>query len=95
MLFKIMDIEYEVIKDENKCFDLEEVTNLFTDYFIPYDYILGDYSYSKLRLKGFYDPKNKKVSKINNYNDIDNYINKYCSFNCNYFILKKSKNNTN
>jgi uncharacterized protein YutD len=91
MIFKIVDTDYEVIKDENKAFDLEEFTNLYTDYFTPYDYILGDYSYGKLRLKGFFDPNNKKVNKINNYKDIDNYINKYCSFNCNYFILKKAK----
>ena len=79
MIFKIVDTDYEVIKDENKAFDLEEFTNLYTDYFTPYDYILGDYSYGKLRLKGFFDPNNKKVNKINNYKDIDNYINKYCS----------------
>ena len=95
MLFKIMDTEYELYKDEEKAFDLEEVNNLFTDYFLPYDYVLGDYAYGKLRLKGFYDPKNKKVNKINNFKDIDEYIKKYCSYNCKYFILKKQKNNSN
>jgi len=95
MLFKIMDTEYELFKDEEKAFDLEEVNNLFTDYFLPYDYVLGDYAYGKLRLKGFYDQKNKKVNKINNFKDIDEYIKKYCSYNCKYFILKKQKNNSN
>ncbi len=95
MLFKIMNIEYELYKDEDKAFDLEEVNNLITDYFTPYDYILGDYAYGKLRLKGFYDPKNKKATKVNNFKDIDQYIKKYCSYNCKYFILKKQKNNSN
>ena len=82
---------YEIYKDKDKCFNLEETESLLTEYFLPYDYILGDYSYGRLRLKGYYDEKNKKVTKINNFKDIDNYIEKYCAYNCNYFILKKIK----
>ena len=44
--------EYEIINDKHKCFALDEVQNLITDYFEPYDYVLGDFSYGKLRLKG-------------------------------------------
>ena len=29
--------------------------------FVDFDYIFGDYSYSKLRLKGFYESNNKKA----------------------------------
>ncbi len=82
---------YEIYKDKDKCFNLEETESLLTEYFLPYDYILGDYSYGRLRLKGYYDEKNKKVTKINNFKDIDNYIENYCAYNCNYFILKKIK----
>jgi len=93
MIYKICDYEYEMVEDKDKAFDLKEIEELFTDYFYPYDYILGDYSYGKLRLKGFYDEKNKKATKINNYNGIKEYIKNYCAFNCKYFILKKIKNN--
>jgi uncharacterized protein YutD len=91
--YRICDIDYELIEDKDKAFDLKEIEELYTDYFEPYDYILGDYAYSKLRLKGFYDEKNKKVNKVNNYKDIENYIKKYCAYNCKYYILKKIKNN--
>jgi uncharacterized protein YutD len=87
----LLDEQYDIIKDESESFDLETVTSLATDYFKPYDYIFGDYSYGKLRLKGFYDKNNKKVTKINNYNDIDEYIKKYCAYNCKFFIIKKIK----
>ena len=41
-----------------------------------YDYIFGDYAYDKVRLKGYYDSKNKKKNKINDYSTIDDYIKK-------------------
>lgn len=88
---EFLNTEYDVLKDENKVFDSEIVTSLFTDFFLPYDYVLGDYAYGKLRLKGFYDNTNKKATKINNYNNIDDYIKNYCAYKCKYFILKKVK----
>ena len=36
--------EYEIINDKHKCFALDEVQNLITDYFETYDYVLGDFS---------------------------------------------------
>ena len=83
--------EYELIKNNRDSFDYEEIKNKLVDvdYFDKYDYILGDYSYDKLRLKGFYDKNNSEVNESNNYENIDNYINNYCSFGCKYFILKK------
>jgi len=87
----INDIEYEIVEDNKDCFNQQEVQEKLadTDYFNDYDYILGDYSYDKLRLKGFYSKENKKVSDINNYDKIKDYIENYCSFGCRYFILKK------
>ena len=60
-----------------------------TDYFNNFDYIVGDWSYSKLRLKGFYESNNKNVKDINNINNLDNYLNNYCAYGCKYFVLKK------
>lgn len=84
------DLKYELIKNERDGFDKEEVLSKTTDYFIPYDYIVGDWAYGKLRLKGFYDNKNKKCKEINNIKNVEKYIKEYCAFNCKYFILKKS-----
>ena len=60
-------------------------------HFYEYDYIVGDYSYEKLRLKGFYDEKNNKTKDFNNYKNVDAYINNYCSYNAKHFIIKKTK----
>ena len=87
----IKELEFEIIKDDAKIIDVEEVESLLTEYFDPYDYILGDYSYGKLRLKGFYDDKNKKANAINKYSGIEKYIDEFCAYKCKYFIIKKLK----
>ncbi len=87
----LLEQEYNVIKDDNDSYDNELVISLATDYFKPYDYILGDFSYGKLRLKGFYRDDNKKSTKINRYSEVENYIKNFCSFGCKYFILEKIK----
>ena len=74
----------------NKQMKVSEVIDYFTDYFDDFDYVLGDYSYDKLRLKGFYDKNNKNVKEWNNYSYIDKYLKDYCSYDCRYFILKKT-----
>lgn len=80
---------YEIIKNYKDGFNEEEFLSKYTDYFYDYDYIVGDIAYGKLRLKGFYDDKNKKVNKINNYKDVEKYLKDYCANDCKYYILKK------
>ena len=88
---EINGIQYEVIKNEGDCINVEELTEKITDYFDPFDYILGDYSYEKVRLKGYYEATNKKVTDINNIKNVNNYIKDYCSYGAKYFIIKKIK----
>ena len=88
---EINGISYEVLREDRDCINLEELQEKMTDYFEPYDYVLGDYAYEKLRLKGYYDEKNKKATEINNIKNIENYIKDYCSYGAKIFLLKKMK----
>ena len=54
-MIKLENTEYEIIENINDCLDKELLESKYTDYFEPFDYILGDYAYNKLRLKGFCD----------------------------------------
>ena len=83
--------KYELEKNYKDGFDYECVKELMTEYFDNYDYILGDWSYGKLRLKGFCDKKNKKFKPINDIKIMDEYIKTHCAYDCQYFILKKIK----
>ena len=71
--------------------DKDVLLEKVTDYFDDYDYIFGDYSYEKMRLKGFYDSNNKKVKDINDIKYLDDYIRDYCSYGAKVFLLKKIK----
>lgn len=88
-VIEINNIKYELIENEKNCFNEEEFKEKVTDYFEPYDYIFGDYAYDKLRLKGFYESDNKKVTKINDIKYLNEYKNDYCSYGAKTFLLKK------
>jgi len=85
----INDKKYEVIEDYREAIDKEILTEKITDYFDEYDYIVGDWAYGKLRLKGFYDSKNKKCKKINDIKNVEKYIEENCAYGCKWFEIKR------
>lgn len=82
---------YQIEDNYKNGFDYEKTKELWTDYFDEYDFILGDWSYNKLRLKGFCEKNNKKFNKINDIGKVKEYIKNNCAYDCSYFILKKIK----
>ncbi len=86
---EINGIEYEIVSDDYKCVDKKLLDAKVTDYFKDYDYIFGDISYDKIRLKGYYDSKNKKVKEINDIKYVEKYKLEYCSYGAKTFLLKK------
>ncbi len=90
-MIEIENNKYNLIENYKDGFDLESVKEKYTDYFNDYDYIIGDWSYGKLRLKGFCTKLNKMCNKINDIKFKDNYIKDLCSYECKYFVLEKIK----
>lgn len=84
----INEKDYEIIKDYKNGFDKDAFSEKLTEYFDDYDYIVGDWAYGKLRLKGFCEKNNKKFNEINNYANLDKYIKENCAFDCAYFVAK-------
>ncbi len=89
MVYKFNGIDYKLEKNIKEGFVLEEVVNRITDYFSEFDYILGDWAYGKLRLKGFYNESNKKVKDLNNIKFLDKYLENNCAYDCKWFLIKK------
>lgn len=89
IMIEVENNKYEVIKDYKNAFDLDIFLESYTDFFENYDYLVGDIAYGKLRLKGFYDSKNKKVKSINNFSNVTKYLEEDCAADCRYYILKK------
>ena len=49
----INDVEYEVKVNERDAIDKDVLKEKITDYYDNFDYIVGDWAYGKVRLKGF------------------------------------------
>jgi len=87
----INEKEYELVSNYRDAYNQEVVSELLTDYFDEFDYVVGDIAYNKLRLKGFYESSNSKCSKINDIKNLDDYIKNNCAYGCRWFKLKKIK----
>ena len=90
-MIELNNNKYEIIKNYKDAFNQEEFTNLYTEYFEEYDYVVGDIAYNKLRLKAFYDEDKKEVSSINNIANLNEYLKNNCANDCRYFVAKKIK----
>ena len=72
MEFEIAGVKYTIIRNVKEAFDVKLLEEYFTDYFHDFDYILGDFAYGKLRLKGFNSKENVNFKP---YNDIYGFAN--------------------
>lgn len=80
--------KYKIIEDYREALDLELLEERYSDFLEKYDYIVGDISYDKLRLRGFYEDRNKKVPIDMRISNLEDYLLEYCSFGCKYFVLE-------
>ncbi|WP_217588653.1 YutD family protein [Lentibacillus saliphilus] len=80
---------YEVIKDVRDGFDEDAFKEKYSDILAKYDYIVGDWGYEQLRLKGFYHDRNQKANYESKISALEDYIYEYCNFGCAHFVLKK------
>lgn len=84
----INDKKYALIEDYKNGFDMDSISDRLTDYFEYFDYIVGDWSYGKLRLKGFCKKDNLNYRTINDFSKKQEYIEKNCAYDCKYFVLE-------
>lgn len=86
---RLSNIDYKLIENYRDGFDLELLENRYSDYLLKYDYIVGDMSYQKLRLRGFYDDNRKGVPIDMKISNLEDYLVEYCSFGCQYFVFER------
>lgn len=82
---------YELVTDHKNGWNAEAFRDRYSDVLDRYDYIIGDWGYNQLRLKGFFRENNPKVTKDSSISGLVDYINEYCNFGCAYFVLEKTK----
>ena len=89
MRFEVEDVTYEVIYNFRDAFNKDIFLEKFIDVLKDKQFIVGDLSGDKLRLKGFILTKDN--NSPNNINNLQDYILEYCNFGCPFFVLEKKK----
>lgn len=82
---------YELMLNHKEGWNAEAFRGRYSEVLDRYDYIIGDWGYSQLRLKGFYRDNHPKANRDTAISGMADYINEYCNFGCAYFVLRKMK----
>jgi uncharacterized protein YutD len=82
---------YEIIEDEREGYNEEAFKARYSEILTKYDYIVGDWGYGQLRLRGFFDDSNQKATFDTKISTLSEYLYEYCNFGCPYFVVKKVK----
>jgi len=80
---------YKLLEDKKNAFQQESFEERYSDILSKYDFIVGDWGYEQLRLKGFYDDHHTKAAFDTKISSFEDYLYEYCNFGCAYFILQK------
>lgn len=83
--------KYEIVENVKDGFEEEVLKERYSEILKKFDYIVGDWGYEQLRLKGFYNNDNPKASFDSKINVLEDYLYEYCNFGCAYFVIKKVK----
>ncbi|MEH6848855.1 MULTISPECIES: YutD family protein [Bacillus] len=87
----VNNIHYEVIEENRNGFNEEAFKARYAEILNKYDYIVGDWGYDQLRLRGFFDDSNQRATYDTKISTLSEYLYEYCNFGCSYFVLRKVK----
>lgn len=80
---------YAIVHDEKNAFDLDTFASRYTDYLEKYDFLVGDWGYEQLRLRGFYKDGRLHVNRDQLISTLEDYLAEYCNFGCKFFVLQR------
>ena len=87
----IDNAKYIVAVNHRDAVDGEKIAERYNTILNKYDYIVGDWGYDQLRLKGFFDEDNHRAPFDKKIAFLEDYLYEYCNFGCAYFVLEKEK----
>ncbi|WP_188389719.1 YutD family protein [Priestia taiwanensis] len=91
-MITINNVSYELVRDYREGFNEEAFKARYAEILNKYDYIVGDWGYSQLRLRGFFEDGNQRASHDTKISTLSEYLYEFCNFGCPYFVVKKVKN---
>lgn len=87
--FLIGERKYRLVHDHREAFDPERLGERYSDILSRYDYIVADWGYDQLRLKGFFAADNRKAQPEQRIDTLEDYLYEYCNFGCAYFVIER------
>lgn len=87
--FMIGERQYKLVADHREGFNAEKLGERFSDVLARYDYIVGDWGYEQLRLKGFFEADDRKALPEQRIDTLEDYLYEFCNFGCAYFVIKR------
>ncbi|TDQ40443.1 YutD family protein [Aureibacillus halotolerans] len=90
-MIQIQGNQYEIIENFREAFKEDVFKERYSDILNKYDYIVGDWGYNQLRLRGFYDDDQNKAPFDKKISTLQDYLYEYCNFGCPYFVLGRRK----
>lgn len=87
--FLVGERHYRLVHNHREGFDADKLGERYSDVLSRYDYIVGDWGYEQLRLKGFYKEDNRKAFPDQRIDTLEDYLYEYCNFGCAYFVIER------
>ena len=81
---------FELVHEHKTAWNADAFRDRYSDVLERYDYIIGDWGYGQLRLKGFFRDNHPKATKDSSFYFMSDYVSEYCNFGCPYFVLQKT-----
>lgn len=87
--FLIEGHPYRLIKNYRDGFQIEKIAERYSSILDRYDYVVGDWGYDQLRLRGFFSDQNRKVPSDQRISSLEDYLYEFCNFGCAYFVIER------
>lgn len=87
--FWMDDHYFRLVENYKDGFNAEALWKRYSDILLHYDYIVGDWGYEQLRLKGFYAADNYHAPKDDRIDVLEDYLYEYCNYGCAYFVIER------
>lgn len=88
-LVTINERRYQIVLSEKDGFDAAALSARYAEILDKYDYVVGDWGYDQLRLRGFYQDGSRQGNKDQTIATLADYLTEYCNFGCAYFVLAR------
>lgn len=90
-MIRVQGVTFEVVENVRDGWNEDEFKARYSDVLNKYDYIVGDWGYSQLRLRGFFADEHKKSTYDNKISTLNEYLYEYCNFGCAFFVVRRIK----